>query len=83
MPFPLWYCEACGEIALADEDELPVDPAERSPRRPCACGSSDFQPETDVMDTWATSSLTPQIVGRRLSNGALFKRCLLYTSRCV
>ena len=81
VPFPLWYCEACGEIALADEDELPVDPAERSPRRPCACGSSDFQPETDVMDTWATSSLTPQIVGRRLSNGALFKRVFPMTLR--
>jgi len=74
VPFPIWYCEACGEIALADESELPVDPAERPPRRPCACGSTAFRPETDVMDTWATSSLTPQIVGRRLSDPALFRR---------
>ena len=74
VPFPVWYCAACGEMALPDEDELPVDPAERSPRRPCACGSTTFQPETDVMDTWATSSLTPQIVGRRLADGALFGR---------
>ena len=74
VPFPVWYCAACGEMALPDEDELPVDPAERSPRRPCACGSTTFQPETDVMDTWATSSLTPQIVGRRLSDEPLFRR---------
>ena len=74
VPFPLWYCEACGEITVAGEDELPVDPAERPPRRPCACGSAAFRPETDVMDTWATSSLTPQIVGRRLSDPSLFRR---------
>ncbi len=74
VPFPLWTCEACGELALPGEDELPVDPTERPPSRPCACGGTAFRPETDVMDTWATSSLTPQIVGRRLSDPALFRR---------
>ena len=74
VPFPVWYCETCGEMALADESELPVDPAERPPARPCACGSATFRPETDVMDTWATSSLTPQIVGRHLSDEPLFRR---------
>ena len=74
VPFPLWTCEACGELVLPDEDELPVDPTERPPSRPCACGGTAFRPETDVMDTWATSSLTPQIVGRRLSDPALFRR---------
>jgi valyl-tRNA synthetase len=66
VPIPLWYCQACGEIRLADEAELPVDPLSQSPGEPCACGSPDFLPETDVMDTWATSSLTPQIAGRWL-----------------
>lgn len=74
VPFPLWYCQACGAPQLADEAELPVDPTERPPSRPCACGNNTFQPETDVMDTWATSSLSPQIVGRRLSDAALFRR---------
>jgi valyl-tRNA synthetase len=63
VKFPAWYCDACGEIVLADETELPVDPTERPPSKACACGNTSFTPEQDVMDTWATSSLTPQIVG--------------------
>ncbi len=64
VPFPLWYCEDCGEVKLAEEDQLPVDPTEQAPLHPCSCGSTRFIPEKDVLDTWATSSLTPQIVGR-------------------
>jgi valyl-tRNA synthetase len=63
VPFPLWHCDDCGGIVLAEEDQLPVDPRYRSPSRPCPCGSSALSPERDVMDTWATSSLTPQIAG--------------------
>lgn len=62
VPFPVWYCRECGEPVFAGEEQLPVDPLEDSPAGPCpSCGSSDFTPESDVMDTWATSSLTPQI----------------------
>lgn len=74
VPFPLWYCEECGATIAAGDDELPVDPLERPPSQPCDCGSTTFRPETDVMDTWATSSLTPQIAGRRLSDERLFGR---------
>ena len=81
VPFPLWYCQTCGALMAADEDELPVDPAERPPSRPCACGGDTFLPETDVMDTWATSSLTPQIVGRRLADPSLFRRVFPMTLR--
>ena len=63
VPFPVWYCRACGAVITAGLDELPVDPTERGPRQPCACGSRDFVPDEDIMDTWATSSMTPQIVG--------------------
>ena len=67
VTFPLWYCDQCGEIILADEADLPIDPTEQSPHQPCpACGGSHFTPETDVMDTWATSSMSPQIAGRPL-----------------
>ncbi len=66
VPFPVWYCQVCGRVILADEEQLPVDPNEQRPRRPCACGGTDFIPDPDVQDTWATSSLTPQIVGRWL-----------------
>ena len=69
VPFPLWYCQNCGEVQLASREQLPVDPLETQPAGPCRCGSTDFRPETDVMDTWATSSLTPQIVGRWLPEG--------------
>ena len=62
VPFPVWYCEACGEAKVASAEELPVDPTVDRPRGACAkCGNSVFRGETDVMDTWATSSLTPQI----------------------
>ncbi|HEX2021840.1 MAG TPA: class I tRNA ligase family protein, partial [Candidatus Thermoplasmatota archaeon] len=62
VPFPVWYCEGCGEAKLAGLDELPVDPTVDKPKGPCAkCGHAQLRGETDVMDTWATSSLTPQI----------------------
>jgi valyl-tRNA synthetase len=64
--FPLWYCVHCGEVILAEDSQLPVDPSIDQPLQHCACGSSDFIPEKDILETWATSSLTPQIVGRWL-----------------
>jgi len=65
VPFPVWYCATCGEPVFAAEEDLPVDPLEDSPGVPCpSCGGHSFTPESDVMDTWATSSLTPQINAR-------------------
>ncbi|HEX6123403.1 MAG TPA: valine--tRNA ligase [Ktedonobacterales bacterium] len=81
VPFPVWYCAACGEIRLAEEDQLPLDPAEAQPAGACACGSTRFVPEADVMDTWATSSLSPQIAGRWLSDPALYARVFPFSLR--
>jgi len=62
VPFPVWYCAKCGEVKLAEEKDLPVDPLSAKPKGKCQkCQSSKFIPEKDVMDTWATSSLTPQL----------------------
>lgn len=62
VPFPVWYCAGCETPVFATPRQLPVDPLVDSPEEPCpACGCTSFLPETDVMDTWATSSLTPQI----------------------
>jgi len=62
IPFPAWHCKDCGEILLARADQLPVDPQETAYDGPCAqCGSTNIKPDTDVMDTWNTSSLTPYI----------------------
>jgi valyl-tRNA synthetase len=64
IKFPVWYCKKCGTPKIAKESELPVDPSMSKPSEPCECGSTEFEPETDVMDTWATSSLTPLINAR-------------------
>ena len=62
VPFPVWFCSSCGALALARLADLPVDPLADKPAAPCAsCGSASFTPDEDVMDTWMTSSLTPQI----------------------
>lgn len=61
VPFPVWFCKKCGKPVLADINSLPVDPLKDVPKTPCSCGCTEFEPEVDVMDTWATSSLTPQI----------------------
>jgi valyl-tRNA synthetase len=72
IPFPVWYrLDGDGEPdyqspLVADEAELPVDPTTDVPAG-YSPGQRDvpdgFTAERDVMDTWATSSLTPQIAG--------------------
>jgi len=64
IPFPAWHCQNCGEILLADIKDLPIDPQETPyPGGNCPkCGSSDIVPDTDIMDTWNTSSITPYIL---------------------
>ena len=63
VPFPVWYCKECGEPIFARVEDLPVNPLVDSPKDSCCkkCGCKEFKPETDVMDTWATSSTTPLI----------------------
>ena len=63
VPFPVWYCENCHEPIFANITNLPVNPLVDKPKiKKCPkCGGTNFRPETDVMDTWATSSVTPLI----------------------
>lgn len=63
VPFPAWFCRACGRPVLAEAGALPVDPLSDPPPVPACpgCGSTDLDPDPDVMDTWMTSSLSPQI----------------------
>ncbi len=62
VPFPVWYCKECGEPVFARVSDLPVNPLVDKPNiDACKCGCKFFIPETDVMDTWATSSVTPLI----------------------
>ncbi|MFC4556155.1 valine--tRNA ligase [Georgenia faecalis] len=83
VPIPVWY--AVGEdgevdhstVLTPDEASLPVDPSSDTPPgyRPEQRGvPGGFVGEVDVMDTWATSSLTPQIAGGWLRDEDLFAR---------
>jgi valyl-tRNA synthetase len=83
IPFPVWYPlddEGAPDYAhplTPTEAELPVDPSSQAPRgydesqrgRP-----GGFIGDPDVMDTWATSSLTPMIAGGWETDADLFGR---------
>jgi valyl-tRNA synthetase len=83
VPIPVWYpVDGDGEPRwdspiVPDEATLPVDPSSDVPpgyteeQRGQAGG---FVGDPDIMDTWATSSLTPQIAGRWLDDPDLFSR---------
>jgi valyl-tRNA synthetase len=60
-PIPAWFCDECGHTHVADEDELPVEPTDEDPAiGTCPeCGGDSWTGETDVMDTWMDSSITP------------------------
>jgi valyl-tRNA synthetase len=64
VPFPIWYCEECDEVILAKVKDLPVYPLNDKPPVDCCpnCKSKKLVGEKDVINTWATSSLTPTIV---------------------
>jgi len=83
VPIPLWYpLDANGEPdydrpLVPDDSALPVDPSSEAPpgyaeeRRNRPGG---FTADPDVMDTWATSSLTPEIAGGWSYDDDLFGR---------
>ncbi|HEY2221136.1 valine--tRNA ligase [Actinomycetospora sp.] len=83
VPIPVWYAlDADGEVlpteVLTPGDEtLPIDPSTDVPpgytadRRDQPGG---FTGDPDVLDTWATSSLTPQIAGKWSVDDDLFAR---------
>jgi len=81
VPFPIWYpLDERGAVLYdqpiaASEQQLPVDPSTDvpdgySPEQRGAAGG--FVGDPDVMDTWATSSLTPQIAGQAGEDAELF-----------
>jgi valyl-tRNA synthetase len=81
VPFPLWYPvgmdgEPDFDRPLRPEGEaLPVDPSTDVPpgyREEQRDQPGGFTADPDVMDTWATSSLTPQIAGGWAVDDALF-----------
>ncbi len=83
VPFPVWYPLAGDGRVLYDraivatEDQLPTDPSTDVPAGYTAeqrDQPNGFTGDPDVMDTWATSSLTPQIAGEWADDPDLFAR---------
>ena len=83
VPFPVWYrVGADGETVyddpiVPDEAALPVDPSSDVPPGFTADQRGKpggFVQDPDVMDTWATSSLTPQIVTGWIDDPELFEK---------
>jgi valyl-tRNA synthetase len=62
-PIPAWHCAApdCDYTYIADVSDLPAEPTDDpAPIDTCPdCGGSEWVGETDVMDTWMDSSITP------------------------
>ena len=90
VPIPLWYrLDADGnpqydDVLVPTIEQLPVDPS-----TDCPAGFTNdqrgvpggFIGDPDVMDTWATSSLTPHIAGAWEEDGSLFANVFPYDVR--
>jgi valyl-tRNA synthetase len=82
VPFPIWYSKKTKEIIIPEEDELPINPLSKIPKKlPKGHSEDDLIPESDVMDTWATSSVTPQIALGWAENSQNFKKGFPMTLR--
>ena len=90
VPIPVWYAlDANGEAnydapLVPAIESLPVDPSSDVPagyteaQRGVAGG---FIGEMDIMDTWATSSLTPQLAGGWIEDPEKFAKVFPYDLR--
>lgn len=90
VPIPLWYrLDEAGnpdfdQIITPDISALPVDPSSEAPN-----GFSEnqrgvpggFIGEVDIMDTWATSSLTPQLAGGWISDPEKYQKVFPFSLR--
>jgi len=62
VPFPVWHDPETGDTYVADESQIPCDSFIDKPKGVPADIAARLVPETDVMDTWMTSSVSPQII---------------------
>jgi len=72
VPFPVWYSKRHGEdgkMIFADIAQLPVDPLVDLPK---GYRRDEVLADKDVMDTWATSSISPQLSAKSLVPNNLF-----------
>ncbi|WP_341754122.1 valine--tRNA ligase [Candidatus Tisiphia endosymbiont of Dioctria rufipes] len=67
VPFPVWYSKRTGEVGKAifpNINQLPVDPTQDLP---IGYSRDEIEADYDVMDTWATSSISPQLGSHGIS----------------
>ena len=90
VPIPVWYqLDGDGnpdyeKVIVPNVDQLPVDPSSQTPE-----GFSEdqrgkpngFIGEVDIMDTWATSSLTPQLAGGWISDPEKYSKVFPFDLR--
>jgi valyl-tRNA synthetase len=90
VPVPVWYpLDAQGETLhdspiVPEESLLPIDPSTDAPAGYTEAQRGQpggFIGDPDVMDTWATSSLTPQIAGKWQDDNDLFDRVFPFDVR--
>ncbi|NQV08616.1 class I tRNA ligase family protein, partial [Candidatus Woesearchaeota archaeon] len=73
VPFPVWYDKKTGEPIFADEKQLPVDPLKDLPK---GYKRAEVIAEKDILDTWATSSLTPHLAADLFKDHPVYKKLL-------
>ena len=83
VPIPIWYAldehgePRYDEPLFPDESRLPIDPSTDVPEGYTESQRGEpggFAGDPDILDTWATSSLTPQIAGGWEEDNDLFER---------
>jgi valyl-tRNA synthetase len=67
IPIPVWFEKDTHKIILPELDELPVDPSNSKPKN--HPNPENLIGEIDVLDTWATSSVSPEISRNWVSKG--------------
>jgi valyl-tRNA synthetase len=90
VPIPVWYqLDADGnpdfeKVITPDIQSLPVDPSSQSPAgftEDQRGKPNGFIGEVDIMDTWATSSLTPQLAGGWISDPEKYAKVFPFALR--
>ena len=90
VPIPLWYqLDADGnpnfeKVITPDLSLLPVDPSSQAPAgftEDQRGKPNGFIGEVDIMDTWATSSLTPQLAGGWISDPKKYEKVFPFDLR--
>ncbi|MBU4274702.1 valine--tRNA ligase [Patescibacteria group bacterium] len=72
IPIPVFNCDNCENIVIPDEDCFPLDPKMQKIENSCSsCKTGKLVAERSVLDTWFTSSLTPDINSSNQLNGSL------------